>query len=121
MPGKIVPHENYIRIDTEFIELKDCFEAFRRGVEYKDKNGIEDVLFVTNSIDTIEYQLKNGDCFIVTYDPIHRIIVMRAFLHDEDIVIKPIYIYNNREYQIACDFLRQIMHNKIDLKKEWLA
>lgn len=121
MPGKIVPHETYLRIDTEFIELKDCFEAFRRGVEYREKNDIDDILVICNAPDIIEYQLKNGDSFIVTYDPIHRIIVMRVFLHDEDITIKPVYIYNNREYQIACEFLRQIMHDKIDLKDEWIA
>ena len=46
---------------------------------------------------------------------------MRLFLHDENVTVKPIYIYNNREYQIACEFLRQIMHDKIDLKKEWLV
>lgn len=121
MPGKIVAHNTHLRIDTEFIELKDCFEAFRRGVEYREKNDVDDILVICNAPDIIEYQLKNGDSFIVTYDPIHRIIVMRVFLHDEDITIKPIYIYNNREYQIACEFLRQIMHDKIDLKDEWIV
>ena len=121
MPGKIVPHDTYLRIDTEFIDLASCFEAFRRGVEYRDKNGIDETLVLCNTPDLIEYQLKNGDSFIVTYDPIHQIIIMRMFLHDENITIKPIYIYNNREYQIACEFLRQIMHDKIDLKKEWLV
>lgn len=121
MPGKIVPYDTYLRIDTEFIDLASCFEAFRRGVEYHDKNDTDETLVICNTPDLIEYQLKNGDSFIVTYDPIHQIIVMRMFLHDEDITIKPIYIYNNREYQIACEFLRQIMHDKIDLKKEWLV
>ena len=121
MPGKIVPYDTYLRIDTEFIDLASCFEAFRRGVEYRDKNNIGETLVICNTPDLIEYQLENGDSFIVTYDPIHQIIVMRMFLHDEDITIKPIYIYNNREYQIACEFLRQIMHDKIDLKKEWLV
>ena len=121
MPGKIVPHETHLRVDTEFIELKDCFEAFRRGVEYREKNDSEDILVISNTTDLVEYQLKNGDSFIVTYDPIHRIIVMRGFFHEGDVVLKPLYIYNNREYQIACEFLRQIMHDKIDLKKEWLA
>ena len=121
MPGKIVPYDTYLRIDTEFIDLASCFEAFRRGVEYRDKNDIDETLVICNTPDLIEYQLKNGDSIIVAYDPIHQIIVMRMFLHDEDIIIKPIYIYNNREYQIACAFLRQIMHDKIDLKKEWLV
>lgn len=121
MPGKIVPYDTYLRIDTEFIDLASCFEAFRRGVEYRDKNDIDETLVICNTPDLIEYQLKNGDSFIVTYDSIHQIIVMRMFLHDEDITIKPIYVYNNREYQIACEFLRQIMHDKIDLKKEWLV
>lgn len=121
MPGKIVAHDTHLRIDTEFIELKDCFQAFRRGVEYREKNDVDDILVICNAPDIIEYQLKNGDSFVVTYDPIHRIIVMRVFLHDEDITIKPIYIYNNREYQIACEFLRQVMHDKIDLKDEWIA
>lgn len=121
MPGKIIANHTHLRIDTEFIELGDCFEAFRRGVEYKEKNDVEDILVICNTTDLIEYQLKNGDSVIVTHDPIHRIMVMRMFLHDENITVKPIYIYNNREYQIACEFLRQILHDKIDLKKEWLV
>ena len=120
MPGKIVSHETFLTIDTEFIDLKQCFEAFRRGVELKDKSG-EDILVVCNSIDTIEYQLKNGDSFLLTYDPVHRVIAIRMFLYEGDQVLKPLYIYNNREYQIACEFIRQIMGNRIEIDKEWLA
>lgn len=120
MPGKIVSHETFLTIDTEFIDLKQCFEAFRRGVKLQDKSG-EDILVICNSIDTIEYQLKNGDSFLITYDPVHRVIAMRMFLHEEDQVLKPLYIYNNREYQIACEFLRQIMGNRVEIDEEWLA
>lgn len=120
MPGKIVSHETFLTIDTEFIDLKQCFEAFRRGVEFQEKSG-EDILVICNSIDTIEYQLKNGDSFLITYDPVHRVIAMRMFLHEGDQMLKPMYIYNNREYQIACEFIRQVLSANLELKEEWLV
>lgn len=115
----IQSYDDHLRVDVDYISLKDCFEAFRRGVEHRD-NTLGDILLITNSPDTIEYQTSLGDSYLITYDPIHKVMVMRAFLRDDD-VLKPLYIYNQREYQIACEFLRSIMHEKIDLKGDWLV
>nr|DAN77392.1 MAG TPA: hypothetical protein [Caudoviricetes sp.] len=30
----IQSHEDHLRVDVDYISLKDCFEAFRRGVEH---------------------------------------------------------------------------------------
>jgi len=57
----------------------------------------------------------------MTYDDVHKVIIMRIFLNEGDVVIKPIYIYNHSDYQTACSFMRQVMTVQIDLKKEWLV
>ena len=119
--GKLVVHEKHMTIDGDFLSLEDCFEAFRRSVEYAESHRLEETLVISSSIDTVEFQRGNGNSVLATYDDIHKVIIMRIFLNEGDVVIKPIYIYNNREYQIACEFLRQIMHDKIDLKDEWIA
>ena len=121
MPGKIVAHDTHLRIDTEFIELKDCFEAFRRSVEYAESHDIDDTLVISSSIDTVEFQRANGNSVLATYDDIHKVLIMRLFLNEGDVVIKPIYIYNHSEYQTACSFMRQVLGGQLDLKKEWLA
>lgn len=119
--GKLVAHPNRITIDGEFLSLEDCFEAFRRSIEYAENNLADEALIICNSIDTIEFQKPNGNSVIVTYDPIHKVMIMRIFLHEGDVVIKPIYIFNHREYQIACNFMRQVLSWNLDLKKEWLV
>lgn len=121
MPGQIVSHESYLRIDVDFISLEDCFKAFRRGIDYREQNDAEDILVICNTDDCVEYQTKNGDSFLLTYDPIHKVMVMRMFFEEGDKVLKPLYIYNQREYQIACEFVRRIMGDKMDLMEEWLS
>ena len=119
--GKLVVHEKYMTIDGEFLSLEDCFEAFRRSVEYAESHDIDDTLVISSSIDTVEFQRANGNSVLATYDDVHKVIIMRIFLNEGDVVIKPIYIYNHSEYQTACSFMRQIMVANLDLKKEWLA
>ena len=119
--GKLVAHATRLTIDGEFLSLEDCFEAFRRSIEYAENNLADEALIICNSIDVIEFQKPNGNSMIVTYDPVHKVMIMRIFLHEGDIVIKPIYIFNHREYQIACNFMRQVLSANLDLKEEWLA
>ena len=118
--GQLVAHEDRLTIEGEFLSLKDCFEAFRRSVEYAENNIADETLIICNSIDVIEFQKPNGNSMIVTYDPVHKVIIMRIFLHEEDLVIKPIYIFNHREYQIACNFIRQVLNANLELKDAWL-
>ena len=119
--GKLVAHKNRITIEGEFLSLEDCFEAFRRSIEYAEKNTRDELIIICNSIDTVEYQRENGNSVLMTYDDTHKVIIMRIFLDEGDRVIKPIYIYNHRDYQIACNFMRQVTTANLDLKKEWLA
>lgn len=119
--GKLVAHPNRITIDGEFLSLEDCFEAFRRSIEYAEEHTRDDAIVICNSIDTIEYQRDNGNSVLVTYDDVHKVMIMRIFLNEGDQVIKPIYIFNHREYQIACDFMRQVTSVNLNLKKEWLV
>lgn len=118
MPGQLVSHETYLSIDVEFIGLRECFEAYRRGMEYAEANN--GTLVITNAPDTLECQTKNQDSVLLTLDEIHNVLVMRIFLAD-DRIIKPIYIYNQREYQIACEFHRQILKGDLEPKEEWLS
>ena len=119
--GKLVAHLNRITIDGEFLSLEDCFEAFRRSIEYAEEHTRDEIIVICNSIDTIEYQRDNGNSVLVTYDDVHKVMIMRIFLNEGDQVIKPIYIFNHREYQIACDFMRQVTSANLKLKKEWLV
>jgi len=119
--GKLVAHPNRITIDGEFLSLEDCFEAFRRSIEYAEEHTRDEIIVICNSIDTIEYQRDNGNSVLVTYDDVHKVMIMRIFLNEGDQVIKPIYIFNHREYQIACDFMRQVTSANLKLKKEWLV
>lgn len=119
--GKLVPHKDHLTIECEFLSLKDCFEAFRRSIEYAETSVSDDILVISNSIDTIEFQRPNGNSLLATYDEVHKVMIMRIFLDEGDRVIKPIYIYNHREYQIACNFMRQVMSVNLDLKEEWLV
>ena len=119
--GKLVVHEKRITIDGDFLSLEDCFEAFRRSVEYAESHGIEDTLVISSSIDTVEFQRANGNSVLVTYDDTHKVIIMRLFLNEGDVVIKPIYIYNHSDYQVSCNFMRQVLGGQLDLKKEWLV
>lgn len=119
--GKLVAHPNRITIDGEFLGLEDCFEAFRRSIEYAEEHTRDEIIVICNSIDTIEYQRDNGNSVLVTYDDVHKVMIMRIFLNEGDQVIKPIYIFNHREYQIACDFMRQVTSANLKLKKEWLV
>lgn len=119
--GKLVAHKKHITIDGEFLSLEDCFEAFRRSVEYTEANNVEETLVISSSVDTVEFQRGNGNSVLVTYDDVHKVMIMRIFLNEGDVVIKPIYIYNHNEYQTACSFMRQVMVANLDLKKEWLA
>lgn len=119
--GKLIAHEKRITIDGDFLSLEDCFEALRRSVEYAEQNNLEDTLLISSSIDTIEFQRSNGNSVLVTYDDTHKVMIMRIFLHEGDIVIKPIYIYNHGDYQTACSFMRQVLGGQLDLKKEWLV
>lgn len=119
--GKLVAHPNRITIDGEFLNLEDCFEAFRHSIEYAEEHTRDEIIVICNSIDTIEYQRDNGNSVLVTYDDIHKVMIMRIFLNEGDQVIKPIYIFNHREYQIACDFMRQVTSANLKLKKEWLV
>ena len=119
--GKLVVHEKRITIDGDFLSLEDCFEAFRRSVEYAESHGIEDTLVISSSIDTVEFQRANGNSVLVTYDDVHKVIIMRLFLNEGDMVIKPIYIYNHSDYQVSCNFMRQVLGGQLELKKEWLA
>lgn len=119
--GKLVAHPNRITIDGEFLSLEDCFEAFRRSIEYAEEHTRDEIIVICNSIDTIEYQRDNGNSVLVTYDDVHKVMIMRIFLNEGDQVIKPIYIFNHREYQIACDFMRQVTSANLNLKKEWLV
>ena len=119
--GKLVAHPNRITIDGEFLSLEDCFEAFRRSIEYAEEHTRDEIIVICNSIDTIEYQRENGNSVLVTYDDVHKVMIMRIFLNEGDQVIKPIYIFNHREYQIACDFMRQVTSANLKLKKEWLV
>lgn len=119
--GKLVVHKNHITIDGDFLSLEDCFAAFRRSIEYAEKHDLDDTLVICNSVDTIECQRVNGNSLIVTYDDVHKVMIMRIFLYKMDVVIKPIYIYNQNDYQTACSFMRQVMSEEIELKKEWLA
>lgn len=119
--GKLVVHPNRITIDGEFLSLEDCFEAFRRSIEYAEEHTRDEIIVICNSIDTIEYQRDNGNSVLVTYDDVHKAMIMRIFLDEGDQVIKPIYIFNHREYQIACDFMRQVTSANLKLKKEWLV
>jgi len=121
MPGKIVAHDRYLTIDTEFMSLERCFNAFRRGMAYREQNDVDEILIICNTEDCVEYQTKLGDSVVITYDPVHYVIVMRIYVHTNDTVLKPLYIRNYREYQIACELLRQVMNEKIDVKEEWLA
>nr|DAN78171.1 MAG TPA: hypothetical protein [Caudoviricetes sp.] len=118
--GKLVVHEKCITIDDDFLSLEDCFEAFRRSVEYAESHGIEDTLVISSSIDTVEFQRANGNSVLVTYDDVHKVIIMRIFLNEGDAVIKPIYIYNRSDYQVSCNFMRSVLGGNLDLKKEWL-
>lgn len=119
--GKLIAHENRITIDGDFLSLEDCFEAFRRSIEYADSHDIDDTLVISNSIDTVEFQRANGNSVLVTYDDVHKVMIMRIFLNEGDVVIKPIYIYNHGDYQVACNFMRSVLGGNLDLKKEWLA
>lgn len=119
--GKLVAHPNRITIDGEFLSLEDCFEAFRRSIEYAEEHTRDEIIVICNSIDTIEYQRDNGNSVLVTYDDVHKVMIIRIFLNEGDQVIKPIYIFNHREYQIACDFMRQVTSANLKLKKEWLV
>lgn len=119
--GKLVAHATRITIDGEFLSLEDCFEAFRHSIEYAEVNTRDEIIVICNSIDTIEYQRDNGNSVLATYDDLHKVIIMRIFLNEGDQVIKPIYIFNHREYQIACDFVRQVTSGNLDLKEEWLV
>ena len=119
--GKLVAHPNRITIDGEFLSLEDCFEAFRRSIEYAEEHARDEIIVICNSIDTIEYQRDNGNSVLLTYDDVHKVMIMRIFLNEGDQVIKPIYIFNHREYQIACDFMRQVTSANLKLKKEWLV
>lgn len=119
--GKLVAHPNRITIDGEFLSLEDCFEAFRRSIEYAEEHTRDEIIVICNSIDTVEYQRDNGNSVLLTYDDIHKVMIMRIFLNEGDQVIKPIYIFNHREYQIACDFMRQVTSANLKLKKEWLV
>ena len=121
MPGTLVAHDKYMTIDTDFIDLAECFKGFRRGVEYREKNDVDEILVICNTEDCVEYQTKLGDSVIITYDSVHSVIVMRIFVYTNDTVLKPLYVRNHREYQIACEFLRQVMSKKIDVKEEWTA
>lgn len=121
MPGKIVTHDTHLTIDTDFMSLESCFNAFRRGVGYREQNDVDEILVICNTEDCVEYQTKLGDSVIITYDPVHSVIVMRIFVYTNDTVLKPLYVRNHREYQIACEFLRQVMSEKIDVKEEWIA
>lgn len=40
--GKLIAHENRLTIDGDFLSLEDCFEAFRRSIEYADSHDIDD-------------------------------------------------------------------------------
>ena len=119
--GKLVAHPNRITIDGEFLSLEDCFEAFRRSIEYAEEHTRDEIIVICNSIDTVEYQRDNGNSVLLTYDDVHKVMIMRIFLNEGDQVIKPIYIFNHREYQIACDFMRQVTSANLKLKKEWLV
>jgi len=119
--GKIFVHEKRLTIDGDFLSLEDCFEAFRRSVEYAESHDIDGTLVISSSIDTVEFQRANGNSVLATYDDIHKVLIMRLFLNEGDVVIKPIYIYNHSEYQTACSFMRQVLGGQLDLKKEWLA
>ena len=119
--GKIVVHEKRLTIDGDFLSLEDCFEAFRRSVEYAESHRTQEIIVICNSVDTIEYQETNGNSILVTYDDVHKVMIMRVFLNEGDVVIKPIYIYNHSDYQTACSFMRQVISADLDLKKEWLA
>ena len=119
--GKLVVHEKHMTIDGDFLSLEDCFEAFRRSVEYAESHQLEETLVISSSVDTVEFQRGNGNSGLVTYDNVHKVIIMRIFLDEGDVVIKPIYIYNHSDYQTACSFLRQVHGGQLDLKKEWLA
>lgn len=119
--GKLIVHEKHMTIDGDFLSLEDCFEAFRRGAEYAESHRLEGTIVISSSIDTVEFQRDNGNSVLMTYDDIHKVIIMRIFLNEGDVVIKPIYIYNHSDYQTACSFMRQVMTAQIDLKKEWLA
>lgn len=118
--GKLVAHADHLTIDVEFLSLEDCFEAFRRSIEYAEEHTRDEIIVICNSIDTIEYQRDNGNSILATYDDLHNVIIMRIFLNEGDQVIKPIYIFNYREYQIACNFMRQVTSANLDLKEEWL-
>lgn len=119
--GKLVVHEKHMTIDGDFLSLEDCFEAFRRSVEYAESHDIDDTLVISSSIDTVEFQRGAGNSGLVTYDDVHKVMIMRIFINEGDVVIKPIYIYNHSDYQTACAFLRQVICGQLDLKKEWLA
>lgn len=119
--GKLVVHKKHMTIDGDFLSLEDCFEAFRRSVEYAESHRLEETLVISSSVDTVEFQRGNGNSVLMTYDDVHKVIIMRIFLDEGDVVIKPIYIYNHSDYQTACSFMRQVMTVQIDLKKEWLA
>lgn len=119
--GKLVAHATRLTIDGEFLSLEDCFEAFRRSIEYAEANTRDEIIVICNSIDTIEYQRDNGNSVLATYDDLHKVMIMRIFLNEGDQVIKPIYIFNHREYQIACDFMRQVTSANLELKEEWLV
>lgn len=119
--GKLIVHENRLTIDGDFLSLEDCFEAFRRSIEYTETSVSDDILVIGNSIDTIEFQRPNGNSVLATYDDVHKVMIMRIFLNEGDRVIKPIYIYNHREYQIACNFMRQVMSDGLNVKDEWLV
>lgn len=119
--GKLVVHEKRLTIDGDFLSLEDCFEAFRRSIEYAEENLVDEALIICNSVDTIEYQRTNGNSVLTTYDDVHKVMIMRIFLNEGDIVIKPIYIYNHSDYQVACNFMRQVLGGNLDLKNEWLV
>lgn len=118
--GKLVAHATRLTIDGELLSLEDCFEAFRRSIEYAEAHTRDEIIVICNSIDTIEYQRDNGNSVLATYDDLHKVMIMRIFLDEGDVVIKPIYIFNHREYQIACNFMRQVLRENLDLKEEWL-
>lgn len=120
MAGKIVDHSSYLTVDAEFIGLQDCFEAYRRAVTYREKDESTNTLVITNSPDVIEYQEGDGNVVLLTRDDIHNVLVFRVFFSD-DRLIKPVYVYNQREYQIACEFVRRLLNGQLEPKEEWLA
>ena len=123
MSGQIIAHEDHLTVDVDFMDLKDYFNAFRKSIRYREEHdfGREEILVICDTEDCIEYQTKEGDSFIGTYDPVNKTITFRVFIYTEDKVLKPIYITNYREYQVACDFVRKIMEDKLNLKGEWIA